>query len=124
MVYSTTSLHSAIHGSKDGAILLAIKCRSDMLLSQTIKPNGLLNISDISARWDVSSLSLADWVAIARTMGYEPIWAYKMFCSESDPQKYNLAVVSRTTWSKIAQVFQQSETWAEIQYLKWSALKN
>ncbi|KST67915.1 hypothetical protein [Mastigocoleus testarum] len=95
-----------------------------MLLAQTIKPNGLLNISDVSARWDLSSLSLADWIAIARTIGNEPIWAYKMFCSESDPQKYNLSAVSRTTWSKIAQVFQQSETWAEIQYLKWSALKN
>ncbi|MGD1875767.1 MAG: hypothetical protein ACFB02_22325 [Mastigocoleus sp.] len=94
-----------------------------MLLAQTIKPTGLLNSSEISSRWDVTSLSLADWIAIARTIGCEPIWAYKMFCSESDPKKYNLSIVSRITWSKIAQAFQQNETWAEIQYLRWSMVK-
>ena len=91
-----------------------------MLLAKTISSDDLKNKSEI----DISLFSLADWTAIARFMGYEPTWAYKMFCKFGDLQKYNLAKVSKTTWSKIAQMFHQNQAWAEIQYLKWQALNN
>ena len=47
-----------------------------MLLAKTINSNDLQNKSEI----DITLFSLADWTAIARFMGYEPTWAYKMFC--------------------------------------------
>lgn len=91
-----------------------------MLLAKTISSEDLKNKTEI----DISLFSLADWIAIARVMGYEPTWAYRMFCQFGDLQKYNLAKVSRITWSKIAQMFHQSQAWADIQYLKWNALNN
>jgi hypothetical protein len=91
-----------------------------MLLAKTISSDDIKNKSEI----DITLFSLADWIAIARVMGYEPTWAYKMFCQFGDLQKYNLAEVSRTTWSKIAQMFHQNQSWAEIQYIRWHVAVN
>ena len=91
-----------------------------MLLAKTISSKDLQNKSEI----DITLFSLADWTAIARFMGYEPTWAYKMFCKFGDLQKYDLTKVSKTTWSKIAQMFHQNQAWADIQYFRWQCSGN
>ncbi|NJM17838.1 MAG: hypothetical protein HC836_15015 [Richelia sp. RM2_1_2] len=91
-----------------------------MLLAKTISSDDLKNKSEI----DISLFSLADWIGIARFMGYEPTWSYKMFCKFGDLKKYDLANTSRTTWSKIAQIFHQNQAWAEIQYIRWHSVNN
>ncbi len=72
--------------------------------------------SVLTATTTVKTLSLADWLVIADTLNYEPLWAFDKFSQYSSPETYDLSALTIKDWEEIAELIGCNKYWANRRF--------